>query len=174
MKKLLIALLLGVTVPSHAQYFQTYFQNLAHPQMNAGVDYTMKGSYDGAVTKVALVYHSANPNDSIIPKSWQNVIPPDSWCLLCAGISGNAGNYDLKFGPSVNLEPQVLGWAIPLLKQANNPTATVVANLLGATPNGGLAFGIDWSAAGVQNGHVQPFDKWGYKPDLYTGILYKF
>ena len=179
MRKLIVAaFLFALAAPSSAAYFQEYFQDnahLAHPQVSAGADWTMKGNPDGGVTKIALVYHAADPNDSIIPKAWQNVIPPDSWCALCAGFQvGNHQTYSLKFGPSVNLEPQVLGWAVPLLQQSSNPVANAAANLIGGSPKGGLAFGVDWGAKVVQGGTIEPFNKWGFSPDFYAGALYRF
>ena len=73
MKKLLSAILLTAVLTSqvHANpYFSTILKDPTHPKLSAQVLYTPSFVFDGGVTDVAIVYHKADPDNTLWPQSF--------------------------------------------------------------------------------------------------------
>ena len=57
------------------------------PHISLGASLDSKLVARGAASKLSFVFHRANPDDSLIPKSWQEAgIKPIAWSLFDAGL----------------------------------------------------------------------------------------
>jgi len=176
MKSLLAALFLALAVNSHA-YNGPYFQglwgkNLTHPQTSLGAVFDSKGNLiSGAFTNVAIVYHSADPDNSLIPTQLQSYLPPESWTLLNFGYGGSIAG----FGASINLAATVQGYASEAFSASANPSLQAFGGLIkpGTSPVS-INAGPEWFSAVVRNSTLLPFDQWKGVPGWFVGGAYKF
>ncbi len=159
---------------ARAAYFDTIFQDPAHPKLSAKFLYTPKFAPDGGVTDVAAVYHRADPADSLWPRALLAAgLPPLSWTLLELGAGGNSQSGFLHFGASVNAAPTILGPLTARLRAAGG-TYAKAADVLSA-PNGtGLALGLGWKADAVANGGLRRFNQMRFPPRFGVGYTYQF
>ncbi len=185
MKKtlLLIATLIALAASRAAAFDGPYFQgiwengNYAHPLASAGELMTTKGAYDGVATKIALVWHPADPLNSIIPLSFQRAgIKPFSWTLLDCGAGYGNGTGKLDCGAGVNFAPTLLGPLAQPLEASSSPAAQLAGQIISADlPNGsGLNIGPTWAATPIQNGTIMPLNHWGSHLDFFFGASYAF
>lgn len=157
----------------HAKYLQNIFQDPTHPQVSVGETFTPKFKPSGLCTEAAVVYHQADPNETIIPKVLLDIgVKPESWALNI-GVGGDRGNYFVPFGASMNLTPSVLGPLLLPMKASSNKSLNLVANLIDS-PNGGVAFGPSWTAYPLVNGTVLPLNRWRFPPGWFVGGLWRF
>ena len=182
MNKMIAAVLLAaLAAPSYAfdgAYFKGIWenQNYKSPIVSEGTLLTMKGAYDGETGQVAIAWHQADPNDTLIPQSLQNIgIKPFSWTLLnCGGGYGN-GTGLLTCGSSINVAPTLLGPIAQPLKASSNALAHAAGVFIAGTPSGtGLALGYVWNMIPVQNATIMPLDRWGSHLDAFLGASYAF
>ena len=182
LKKILTLLVLAaVAAPAHAfdgPYFTGIWENgnYLHPLVSATTLLTTKGAYDGESTQVALVWHKADPLNSLIPQALQNVgVAPFSWALLSCGAGYGNGTAKLTCGSAVNFAPTLLGPVAQLLGQSSNALAQAASVAIKGTPDGtGLSLGYVWSAAPVADGAVQPLNHWGSHLDASLGLNFAF
>ena len=179
MRTLLVALALLAAPAVHAfdgPYFTALWENPAHPVASAGSLLTAKGAYDGVSTKVALVWHKADPKNSIVPQALQNVgVKPFSWTLLDCGAGYGNGTGKADCGAGVNLAPTLLGPLAQPLKASSSPLAQAIGAVIGGLPDGsGLNVGPTWAATPVQNGTLMPINHWGSHLDFFFGATYGF
>jgi hypothetical protein len=172
----ILALVVVSAVPSHAAYFEFIWQDPAHPQISGGSLFTPKMEYDGIGTDVAMMFHAADPNDTIIPQKLQDLgIKPISWCALCVGGGGNSKTGFATISASINVAPTLLGPVAKAVRQSKSPAAQIAADLI-ASGDGqsGLKIGVAWKSDVIVNGTVQPFDKWHFSPRFVFGETWRF
>ena len=159
LKRLVAGLLILTPMPCFAAYLDTIVANPAHPYLSASMLYTSKLVLDGGVTDVALVWHVADPKDSLWPQKWIDAgVPALSWTLLECGAGGNTSSGFAECGASLDAAPTILGPLVSALNKAGGKYATV-ASLI-ANPNGnGVKLGVSWKANLLENGGVPQFDK---------------
>ena len=176
-------LLLVLAAPSHAfdgPYFKGIWENGNYktPYVSAGTNLTMKGNTDGQTVQTTLIWHPADPKNSLIPQSLQNVgVKSFSWSLLNCGGNFNfsSGSGSLVCGSSVNVAPTLLGPAAQLLEASSNAAASAVGTFIADDTNGnGLAIGYTWNMHPVNGGTIEPFDRWGTHLDAFIGVGYTF
>ena len=170
---LIVALTCFCSKVQAAPYLDSIFQNPTHPQVSVGATFSSQFSANGAATMLAVIYHAADPNNSLIPKSVQALgMQPVSWAVN-VGVGGNAGNYFIPVGVSVNLTPTVLGPALKLMNNSGNKTLQGVSSLISSS-NGGVAFGPQWTAYPLVNGDMLPLNHWRFPPGWYCGATFRF
>lgn len=155
-------------------YFETILKDPAHPRIGAGVLYTPAFEFDGAVTDVALVFHRANPDDTLWPKQLLDIgFPPISWTLLELGGGGNRESGFVHGGASVNLAPTVLGPLTKALEHAGGRYAAI-GRLLEAPNGSGIRFGVGWKANVIRDGGIAPLNTMTLPPRYSVGYLFQF
>lgn len=155
-------------------YFDTFFRDPSHPKISAQILYTSRFDFDGGVSDVALVYHKADPGDSLWPKTFLAAgIPPLSWTLLEVGGGGNTQTGFVHFGTSINVAPTVLGPAIAALHNAGGKAAAF-GNLLVSPDGSGLKLSLGWKADVVENGGFRRFNELRFPPRYGIGYVYQF
>src|SRR5258707_15260797 len=86
---LTVALICFGSIARAVPYFD--FIDPVHPQVSAGTIFDTHGKPVMGFTNVAIVYHPLSAG-SLIPLSWQKIIPPESWTLLNFGAGGYGGD----------------------------------------------------------------------------------
>jgi hypothetical protein len=168
-----LLLLALVAAPARAAYIKTILQDPTHPRVSAGLSFNSKLELDGGGTAVALVYHEADREDSLIPNALLDLgIRPVSWAIQ-GGVGGDTKNVIIPFGASANLTPTVLGPALDLMRRSSSPTAQTLAKILDS-PAGGVAFGPQWTAKPVRDGVILPLNSWRFPPGWFVGGLWRF
>jgi hypothetical protein len=173
MKKLLLAALAAaaLAVPSRAAYIGTIFQNPGDLHLSAGATFNSRFTFNGGNTQVALAYHDADPKDSLLPQRLLDLgVEPISYALS-AGLGGTTGNFVVPFGLSANLTPTLLGPGLKALQSSGNKTAQGIASII-SSPAGGVAFGPNWTARGMRDGTILPFNQWRFPPGWFVGALW--
>ena len=181
MKKLLAALLLVASFahagPSQAPgdpYFKGLWgANLTNPQVSAGAIFSSKGVSVSAFTNLALVYHNADAEHSLIPAELQAYIPPETWTLLNVGFGGSGGNYVFGLGSSVNLAGTVQGYASSALLSSSNPKFRAFGSLIapGASPVS-INAGPQLFSTILSNGTILPVNHWHSERGWFVGGTY--
>jgi hypothetical protein len=171
----ILALLALLASQSQAAYFDSFFAHPSHPQVGARVLFDTKVVARGAMTDLALFYHRANDQDSIIPQSWRDAgIKPISWSLLDLGIGKQSGEFILAAGPSMNLSPAILGPICSRLKASENATLRALGNVLDSSNGKGIAFGPKWYATPIRDTTVLPLNQWDFRPGFTLGATWAF
>jgi hypothetical protein len=165
---------LGIALPAGAAYFDTLFADPAHPRVSARMLYTSRFAPDGGIGDVALIYHRADPADSLWPKAFLDAgAPPISWTLLEIGAGGNLQTAFASAGVSVNVAPSVLGPLAAALKRAGGAAANFGALLV--APNGsGVNASLGWKTNVLQDGGFARFDRMRFPPRYGFGYCYQF
>ncbi len=174
-----LALLLALAAPVQAfdgPYFTAIWENPKHPLTSAGSLLTAKGGYDGVSTKVALVWHKADPDDSLIPAALQNIgVKSFGWTLLDCGAGYGNGTGKLDCGTGINFAPTLLGPIAAPLKASTSKLAQAIGAIVGGLPDGsGLNVGPTWAATPVQHGVLLPINHWGSHLDFFFGASFGF
>lgn len=175
MKKFLAALLIFVPTLSFAQpYFNTLYSDPLHPKISATALFTSKADFDGTVGDVALVYHKANPEDSLWPRALLNAgFPPISWTLWEIGAGGDGHSSFVHTGASLDIAPTLLGPLVGLLHRAGD-TASRFGDILANEDGSGLRIGLGWKGNVIENGDVLRFNRWRFAPRYGVGYSYVF
>src|ERR1035437_7961033 len=110
--KMLVAVVVLLAVGAVKAMAAPYFQEASpsYLPIGAGATFSMKGQGFGSAqfgNTYGLIFHKADKNNTLVPESWQSIIPPESWVLLQVGWAGTAGNYKVLFGSSLNLAPNI-------------------------------------------------------------------
>lgn len=156
-------------------YFETILKDPAHPKVGVGVLYTPSFEFDGGVTDVALIFHRADPTDTLWPQQLLDLgFPPISWTLLEVGGGGNRETAFIHAGASVNLAPTVLGPLVKGLERAGGVPAKIGQLLVLPDGSGGVRFGVGWKVNAVRNGGVAPLNEWRAPPRYGVGYVYQF
>lgn len=176
LKEILAAIALGILAPACALAFDgPYFSEICeHGHLNAnaslGAVLDSRGVVqNGAFTNVALVYHTADANNTIIPAGLQAYIPPESWTLLSVGYGGGLAGV----GANINLAATAQGYASEALLASGKPSLQV----LGAAIKPGASAlsinaGPEWFSAVVRGSTVLPFNQWKGEPGWFVGGAY--
>ena len=181
MKSLLLSPVLALTsAPCSAALLpKGYFKliDLAHPQLSAGAlidPGDLKETL--AVTDVAIVTHS-NKDGSLIPQSWQSLLPPESWVPLQVGGGGNAGSYIMNIGSSYNFIPVVKNLALKLIDKAAKPESFAgLRRALAPSTNQEFALAAGPSIHWDLMEHGEPLSpvRWRGEFRWFTGAAWKF
>lgn len=156
-------------------YFETILKDPAHPKVGVGVLYTPAFIFDGGVTDVALIFHRANPDDTLWPQQLLDLgMVPVSWTLLEVGGGGNRETAFIHAGASVNLAPTVLTPLTKALARVGGVPAKIGAILVAPDGSAGVRFGVGWKANAVQNGGLAPLNAWRFPPRYGVGYVYQF
>lgn len=156
-------------------YFETIFRDPSHPKIGAGVLYTPSFEFDGGVTDVALVYHKADPDDTLWPQKLLDLgMPPVSWTLLEVGGGGNRESAFIHGGTSINLAPTVLGPLTAALGRAGGTAAKIGAILIAPDGHAGVRFGVGWKANVIRNGGFERLNQLRFPPRYGVGYVYQF
>lgn len=176
MKKFLLALvaLVALSAASEAAYLDTIVADPTHPKVSASLLYTPKLEFDGGVSDVALVFHQADPHDSLWPQKWiESGVPALSWTLLECGVGGNTQSAFGECGSSVDVAPTLLSPLTAQLRKAGGRYA-LAADLIVSPDGNGLKIGWSWKGNFVQGGGITRFDDLRFAPRLKLGYNYKF
>lgn len=154
MKSLIAALLFLPSLSFASPYFRLL--DLSHPQVGAGFLIAPKDPLSSiAVTELALLTHSA-ADGSIVPASWQSVLPPESWVPLQAGFGGSFnGELTLEAGSSANIAPVVGSLLLRGVDQNSSGWAAAIKSALVGSPDGGIRLGGALAGITVKNGVFQ-------------------
>ena len=156
-----------------AAYLDSIFQHPTSPQISGGALLNSGMTPTGGATELALVYHSANVSNTLMPQVLLDLgVRPMSWAINI-GLGGNAGNAMVPLGASVNLVPSALGPVLDLMSASSNLTVQQISRVI-ASESGGCAFGPTWTAYPVVNGGWKPMNAWRFPPGWFLGASYKF
>lgn len=160
--------------PAPKPYFLTILRDYAHPKMSASLLYTSKLDFDGGVTDVALIYHKADPTDTLWPQAFQDLgMPPLSWTLLELGFGGNRQSAFLRGGVAVDVAPSLLSPLKDALHRVGG-LAGRFGSLLVAENGTGLKLSIGWKTTVLQNGARVRLDDLRFPPRYGIGYTYQF
>lgn len=166
-----------ILIPALVQanpYFSTLLQDPMHPKVSASFLYTPSFVPDGGVTNVALVYHKADPDNTLWPQSFLDAgFKPLSWTLLEVGIGGNRETAFFHGGLSVNIGPTLLGPLTQKLAEAGGKYATFGSFLV--SPDGsGVKIGLGWKTNIIRNGGLANIKDMRFPPRYSFGYVYVF
>jgi hypothetical protein len=178
MKPLILLALLLAAAPARAAYFDNAFKNPGQAPAGALLLFTSKGATDGGVGTFSPIYHRANPDESLLPKSWQAYIPPETWGLDL-GFGGNGQTGFLYAAIDWNVAPQLL---FPLTKalahQGGNYAAfgqiVTQTGANGASTGQGVRLDVGWKLSLVSDGAVPKFDQLRAPPRYGAGYSWIF
>jgi len=171
---LLVSLLAIASSASARPYFDTVFKDPKHPKISASVLYTADGKFDGGMTNVAVVYHKADPDNSLLPRKIRDLgVEPISWTLLELGGGGNQENAFGAGGTSIDVAPALLGPIKKVLERAGGRAAKF-APLLVSSNGSGVKLGISWKADIIKHGRFQRFNDLSFPPRYTVGYTYQF
>lgn len=176
MTKILAALCLAAALaaPSRAAYFKTFLQDPAHPKVSASALYTSRGAFDGAESDLAVIFHKADPAETLLPQALLDLgVKPVSWTLLEAGAGGNTRTGFLSAGPGLYVGPTLLGPLAQALDAAGGNYA-VFGRLLVAPDGSGVRLGLHWKANAVENGGLARFNELRFAPRYVVGYGFQF
>jgi hypothetical protein len=155
MKRMIAAFLLMVPMAASAT---PYFRLIdpSHLQVSAGFLISPKNPSDTAgVTELALITHST-ADGTIIPQSWQSIIPPESWVPLQIGAGGSfSGDAIVDFGTSMNLSPIIANTALRWINSASGGFLQGIKNALMGSQSGQIRIGYALEGKAVQGGTFQ-------------------
>ena len=127
-----------------------YFRPLdpAHIQQSLGMLYDPSGVNNSAgVTDIALITHSTK-DGSIIPESWQGILPPENWSPLSIGFGGSLrGDAIVGLGASINVAPQLGALALRGVDENSPEWAKAIKNAFLGNGNGSIRIG--WAEVGT-------------------------
>lgn len=170
---LIVSFVMFLAPLTHAKYFQNIIQDPTHPQLSLGETFTPRFKPNGLCTEAAVVYHVADPNETLIPKALLDLgVKPESWAFNI-GVGGDHGTFFVPMGLSINLTPSVLGPVLSPMKASSNSTLNFIANVVDS-PSGGVAFGPAWTAYPIVDGTVLPLNRWRFPPGWFVGGLWRF
>lgn len=162
----------GVRAPK--PYFQTILKDPAHPKVSASLLYTAQMDFDGGVTDVALVYHKADPTDTLWPQKLLDLgMPPLSWTLLELGFGGNRDTAFARGGLAVDVAPTLLSPLKDGLHRIGG-LAGRFGSLLVAENGTGVKLSVGWKTTLLQNGNLQRFNDLRFPPRYGVGYTYQF
>jgi hypothetical protein len=175
MKILIAAAVLALAAPVQAAYFSTFFQEPTKPHISAGALFDSRLIARGAASNLSLIFHRANTDDSLIPKSWQEAgIKPIAWSLLDVGIGKQSGDFIIAVGASVNLSPTILGPVADKMKASGSLFLRGFGYLLDSSGGSGIAFGPKWMACPLHGDTFKPFNQWNFTPGWFLGASWQF
>lgn len=174
MKLLLAALIFACALPARAAYLKTFFQDPAHPKVSGSMLLTSRGDFDGGESDLALIFHKADPAETLMPQALLDLgIKPVSWTLLEGGAGGNTHTGFLSAGPGVYVAPTLLGPLTQALEAAGGNYA-VLGHLLVSPDGSGLRLGVHWKANVINNGGLTRFNDLRFPPRYVFGYGYQF
>lgn len=156
MRTLLAAALLLTTSCANAAW--TYFRPIDPHHMIVGAGFLV-APHDPlnttAVTDLALITHST-ADGTIIPESWQSIIPPESWVPLQVGFGGSfSGAATLSLGASANVAPVLAATLFRAVDKNSNGLAVATKTALAGSPQGGIRLGLALAGQAANEGHFQ-------------------
>ncbi len=124
---------------------------------------------NAAFTNIALIYHDADPANTIIPENLQAYIPPESWTLLNLGYGGGLAG----LGASINLAATAQGYLSQGLLASSNSKLQAFGNYIkpGASPFS-INVGPEWFSKIVDHSVILPFNQWKGRPGWFVGGSY--
>jgi hypothetical protein len=125
MKKLAVLLLMLAGVVHANPYVYTPFTKGYQYNLSEGALFDSHFSNPIAATDLAVFYHPLS-SGSVLPSSWQEFIPPESWSINCGGGAGNGISY-AGCGPSINLLDSARAWTSNILMTSSNPNFQAAA-----------------------------------------------
>ncbi len=175
-KKILVAIGLGILPWTAALAFDgPYFIGLYGPHLTnvqASLGAVIDGEGDlksAAFTNVAVVYHEADPNNTLIPESLQAYVPPESWTLLNVGYGGGIAG----LGSSVNLAATAQGYLSRGLLASSNLKAQVIGAAVKPSTSGlSINAGPQLFATIIRSSVILPFNQWKGIPGWFIGAAY--
>lgn len=172
MKNLLVVAFLALAGSANAAYLQNILQDPKHPQISANGLFTMKGAGDGGSLSAAVIFHKADPNDTIIPQRLLDLgVKPVSWAPLAIGGGGNRDHAFGTIGASANFAPTLLG---PLAQALDASGKSFLSKLLVSPDDSGLNLGLCWKADAVRDGTILPLNRWAFAPRFTVGGVWRF
>lgn len=170
------AFLLLALVPGQAsagKYIKTLLDDPLHPPLSAGVTFDARMKLNGGATMAAVVYHPADPENSLVPQRLLDLgVRPIGWAVNL-GLGGTPEEFVVPFGASANLTPTVLGPGLDLMKKSSSAVLKTVATAIDG-PSGGIAFGPQWTTKLMRGGVILPLNEWRFPPGWFVGGLWKF
>lgn len=135
-------------------YFRPIDPN--HPQVGAGFLISPKDPIKTmAVSDLALITHSTK-DGTIIPDSWQGIIPPESWVPLQVGLGGSfSGSATIAPGASANLAPIIAANLLRGVDHSSSGAAQAVKTALVGSGQGYVRLGGALAGDIVNEGHFQ-------------------
>lgn len=146
---------LGSSVQA-SPYFR--FVNWSHPILSAGIliDQNHPAHITG-VTDVALITHST-ADGTLIPLSWQGIVPPEDWVPLQFGGGYGGGKGIINTGTSLNMAPPLTAILLGHLKPSGFKDALMSG--FSGSGNSIFAFGPSLVATPVVDGTLLPINQW--------------
>lgn len=137
-------------LPPEKPVSHPYFRPLdpSHIQQSAGMLYDPSGVNNSAgITDIALITHSMK-DGSIIPESWQGLLPPENWSPLSVGFGGSlSGDAIVGLGASVNVAPQLGALLLRGVNESSPVWALAIKNAFLGKGNGSVRIG--WAEVGT-------------------------
>lgn len=108
-----------------------------------------------SVVDLALITHSTQ-DGTIIPQSWQDWLPPESWVPLQVGFGGSfAGDAVGAIGTSANIAPIVASTLLHGVDKSSSGAAQAVKTALAGSDNGGIRLGGEVAGQICKGGTLQ-------------------
>jgi hypothetical protein len=126
---------------------------------------------------LGLITHSTK-DGSLLPLWLQKYVAPEDW-MIGVSVNSGGGNTTADLGLIFNITPQLQGWGLSVLNYlAPNSLGNLKSFLqtAGTTyPDLNIAIGPMLNLAAIQNGTIEPFDKWALDPlRFFAGGSLKF
>lgn len=174
MKTLLVGLVLALASAAHA-FDGPYFKKIYgadgvnfNASFGAVVDESGRVQ-NAAFTSVALVYHDADPFNTLVPENLQKYIPPEAWTLLSLGYGGGLAGV----GASVNLAATAQGYVSQwLLASGSTRLEALGAAVKPGASSLSVNAGPEWFSTVVRDSTILPFDQWKGRPGWFIGGAY--
>lgn len=130
----------------------------SHPHFGAGFLISPKDPTNTAgITDLAIITHST-ADGTIIPATWQTIIPPESWVPFQIGFGGSfKGEAVVAPGTSANIAPIIASLTLRGVDQNSAGWARAVKTALMGTSGGGVRLGGSLAGVMVREGHFQSF-----------------
>lgn len=178
MKKIILAVILCGLAATARAFDGPYFtvwptpSQIGHPQTSLGAILSSRGAVQNpAFTNLSVVYHAADPKNSLIPEAYQAYLPAESWSLLNLGYGGG----EAGLGSSINLAATVQGYAAEAFQASSKPGLQAFGAAIkpGASPLA-INAGPEWSSTVIRNSTFLPINQWRLVPGWFVGAAYKF
>lgn len=149
------------------------FIDLSHPITSFGAFVDAREPSKTSMGKAtALITH--DPKDGCL---FPNLVC-EQWAPVTTSFSINAGKLHWNLGPAINLTPEIKASVLWALNQTTPIDSLIWLKILLArstnTPGASLAIGPNLGTEPIQNGALQPFDKWDPRLVIFTGAEFRW
>lgn len=157
------------------KYFRFMNGDPAHPQMSAGIQFSLNGlSQTAGITDVAIITHSTADGSILSDEMQKRIAPEDLVALQIGGGVTVNKTVIMNVGSSINLAPQVSALLLKGVDAANSPVLNGVKTALQAGGKASFAFGPSFAETIVRDGTMLPISRWVGAVGIFVGAAWHY